>query len=226
MSKKGKTMELLKLDQVTYAVGNHAILKGITLIVDKGDCISVVGGSGSGKSTFMKLCADLISPSLGEMFFEGKPYVAYDPMNIRKKISYVVQIPYLFGNTVYDNLSFPFNVRKEKPDQEKMKEWMQSLNLDESYLYKDINGLSGGEKQRICLIRNLIYKPDILLLDEATSALDTTNEKCAEKIVQKLNGEGVTIIWITHSLEQSESIFNRRLTMEAGLVIKEERISK
>ncbi|MGL4798700.1 MAG: ATP-binding cassette domain-containing protein, partial [Cellulosilyticaceae bacterium] len=86
----------------------------------------------------------------------------------------------------------------------------------ESYIEKEINGLSGGEKQRIALIRNLIYTPDVLLLDEVTASLDKENAVVVEGYIKALNEKGVTVLWITHSETQSTAIFNKRLVVEDG----------
>lgn len=215
-------MSILSIKNIYYNTDNLRILNGISLDIKKGECISLVGESGSGKSTLMKLCADLITVSQGDILYEGKSYKDYNPLELRKKISYCVQIPYLFGSSVYENLEFPFKIRHEKMDKDKVIKLLNKFNLNESYLQKDINSLSGGEKQRISLIRNLIYTPKILLLDEVTSALDSENTKIIEQYVKELNESGVTILWITHDLEQSKGIFNKRVTISKGKISKVE----
>ncbi|MTK11130.1 MAG: ATP-binding cassette domain-containing protein, partial [Clostridiaceae bacterium] len=90
------------------------------------------------------------------------------------------------------------------------------FNMSTDYLEKDTINLSGGEKQRISLIRSLIFKPEVLLLDEVTSALDVDNTKIVENIINNLNEEGVTILWITHNPEQSRKYANKILTIENG----------
>lgn len=217
-------MNILRLKEVSYNSGNDKILNGISFAVKKGDCISIVGQSGSGKSTLLKLCADLIPISSGQIYFKEKCYTNYNPVELRKLVSYCVQIPYLFGNTVYDNLEFPFKVRNEKVDKNKIKMLLNKFNLDESYLEKDINFLSGGEKQRIAIIRNLIYTPEILLLDEATASLDKKNASIVENYIKELNKNGVTVLWVTHNEEQSKSIFNKRIVISEGKVSKMEEI--
>ncbi|MGL5675618.1 MAG: ABC transporter ATP-binding protein [Cellulosilyticaceae bacterium] len=219
-------MNILSVKDVSYQVNSLEILKGITFDIEQGDCLSVVGQSGSGKSTLLKLCADLLPLSGGELKFKEKSYTAYQPTDLRKQISYCVQIPHLFGRTVYDNLNFPFQVRHEKMNREKVSELLKTFNLDESYIEKEINGLSGGEKQRIALIRNLIYTPDVLLLDEVTASLDKENAAVVERYIKKLNEKGVTVLWITHSETQSTSIFNKRLVIEDGKVSKLEVIGE
>lgn len=209
-------MNILNLKNITYSSNDTEILKDISLEVKKGDCISIIGESGSGKSTLLKLCADLLPLSSGDIYFEGKSYENLDPTVLRKNISYCIQLPVLFGKLVYDNLEFPFKIRNEKIDMIRINALLKEFNLGEDILNKDINSLSGGEKQRIAIIRNLCFSPKVLLLDEATSALDFENAKIVENYVEKLNREGVTVLWITHSLSQSEGIFNKRLVLSKG----------
>lgn len=215
-------MSILNIENLTFKDKDNIIIDDICLDVNKGDCISIIGESGGGKSTFLRLLADLISPSKGEIKYIGKNYLSYDPIELRRKISYCTQLPYLFGDTVNENLEFPFKIRKKEVDKNRIKELLEVFNLDETYLSKDINSLSGGEKQRISLIRNLIFIPDILLLDETTSALDDDNAIIVEKYIKKLNESGVTIIWVTHNDEQSKRIFNKRIIMENGKIEKVE----
>ncbi|MGG2466478.1 ABC transporter ATP-binding protein [Paraclostridium bifermentans] len=215
-------MSILRLKDIRYISDNTQILDSVNLNIEKGDCVSIIGASGSGKSTLLKICSDLISPTNGEIFFEEKNYLDYDPIELRQKISYCVQIPYLFGKSVFDNLSYPFIIRKKEIDEQRILQFMKKLNLDSDYLHKDINALSGGEKQRVALIRNLMFTPDILLLDEVTSALDKENAKIVESLIKEMNDNGITVIWVTHSLEQSESIFNKRIQIDQGQICTEE----
>ncbi|WP_010294215.1 ABC transporter ATP-binding protein [Clostridium senegalense] len=211
-------MKILSVKDVHYKRENTNILNGVTFNVEKGDCISIIGSSGSGKSTLLKICADLLPINKGELYFKGENYLNYNPLEIRKQISYCVQLPYLFGINVYDNLEFPFKVRKEPFDRYRVIELLKKFNLEEEFLQKDIVNLSGGEKQRVSIIRNLIYTPEIVLLDEATSALDKENSKCVENYIKELNIQGVTVLWVTHNLEQSTSIFNKRILVSEGKI--------
>lgn len=211
-------MNILSIKDVFYNMGDLEILKGISFDIEKGDCMSIVGQSGSGKSTLLKVCADMIPITSGNIYFNGKCYTSYNPIELRKKISYCLQTPELFGKSVCENLEFPFKIRKEQVNKQRIVKLLERFNIDESFLDKDIISLSGGEKQRISIIRNLLYTPDIILLDEATSALDLENAKIVEEYVQELNDLGVTVLWITHSMEQSEKIFNKRITISEGKI--------
>lgn len=218
-------MNILNIKDLYYEADNTKILNGVSISINNGDCISVVGQSGSGKSTLMKLCADLIPITKGSICFNNIDYKNYNPIELRRRISYCTQLPHLFGDTVRENLEFPFKIRKEKINLEKITSLLERFNLNNDYLDKDIKSLSGGEKQRVSIIRNLIYTPDILLLDESTSALDKENSIKVQEYVKELNLSGTTVLWITHSMEQSTSIFNKRIFMSEGKIEKIEVIN-
>lgn len=213
---------ILNIKNLEYESKNTSIINKINLSIKSGECISIIGASGSGKSTFLKLCADLLPLTRGSIEFKGKDYKEYNPILLRRKISYCVQLPYLFGVTVNDNLTFPYLIRKEAIKQERIYELLKRFNLHESILKKEVNSLSGGERQRVALARSLMYIPEILLLDEATASLDPESSLLIEKYIKELNEAGVTVLWITHNLEQSTEIFNKRITIAGGRITKEE----
>ena len=210
------TLTLLEMNNVTYVNDGKTILKDISLNIEQKDFMSIVGASGSGKSTLLKLCSDLISPTNGSIFYKGKEFNDYSPMELRKNIAYCFQTPYLFGDTVMNNINFPFSIRNVKFDSNKVSHLFSLFHMTTDYLLKDVRNLSGGEKQRIALIRSLIFMPQILLLDEITSALDNNNSKIVENVIDSLNKEGITVLWVTHNLEQSMKYANKLLTVEAG----------
>ena len=211
-------LELLKFQNVFYRQENQDILKDVSVSIDPGDYISIVGPSGSGKSTFLKLCCHLISPTQGMIQYKGKSIMEYDPMEFRKNVAYCFQTPYLFGQRVIDNISFPYSIRNQKIDFNRVEELFSLFSLDKNYLRKEIQNLSGGEKQRIALIRTLLFNPEILLLDEVTSALDVDNTFIVENVVRSLNQRGTTILWITHNPKQSKRNANKILTIESGKI--------
>lgn len=211
-------MTILALENVSYVNGGRRILHDISFTVEKGDFLTINGSSGSGKSTLLRLCASLISPSDGKITYNGIDMNSYDAAKLRKSIAYCAQSSCLFGSTVMDNLAFPFMIRNEEYNKERVNGLLSMFGLPGSILDADIKSLSGGEKQRIAMIRALIFIPEVLLLDEVSSALDTENSLAAENVVHDLNKKGVTVLWITHDPAQSHRYANRLMTLEAGRI--------
>lgn len=209
-------MSLLEFKNVFFTGNNKNILNNFTISINSGDYISIVGPSGSGKSTFLKLCCHLISPTEGEIKYKNKSIIEQNPTDLRKEIAYCFQTPILFGETVMDNISFPYLIRNIKVDLKRAEELFLLFNLDKDYVKKETKNLSGGEKQRIALIRTLLFEPEILLLDEITSALDVENTSIVENVIKSLNENGTTILWVTHNPEQSRRNAHKLLTIESG----------
>lgn len=215
-------MALLELSNISYIVKDKSIIRDVSLSVNQGDYITIVGPSGSGKSTLLKLCSDLISPTSGTITYDGRPLTAIDPESYRKEVGYCFQRPYLFAKTVRRNILFPYDIRGMKLDMERIKYLFGLLHMPMEYLERRNDELSGGEMQRICLIRSLIFEPKVLLLDEVTSALDSVNTSIVEQVIDELHNKGMTIVSITHSEEQSLRKANRRITIVDGVLAKEE----
>lgn len=215
-------MALLELSNISYVANDKSIIRDVSLSVNQGDYITIVGPSGSGKSTLLKLCSDLISPTSGTITYDGRPLTAIDPESYRKEVGYCFQRPYLFAKTVRRNILFPYDIRGMKPDMERIKYLFGLLHMPMEYLERRNDELSGGEMQRICLIRSLIFEPIVLLLDEVTSALDSVNTSIVEQVIDELHNKGMTIVSITHSEEQSLRKANRRITIVDGVLAKEE----
>lgn len=209
-------MTFLKLDEIYFEVEEKTIIDNISLEVKEGDFISIVGPSGSGKSTLLKLISNLISPTKGKIFYKNKNFDDYNPIELRKMIGYIFQTPYLFGDFVKENLEYPYKVRNQEMDEDRISQLFSLFKMDTGYINRDVRNLSGGEQQRIALIRSLLFMPEVLLLDEITSALDEENKEIVEEVICSLNQGGTTVMWVTHDLEQSRKYSNKLLTIENG----------
>lgn len=197
-------MALLEVKSMSFSSEGKDILKNINLQVEEGDFISITGPSGSGKSTLLKIIATILSKSTGEVLYREKPIESYEPHEYRKEVSYCFQTPVLFGETVKDNLAFPYEIRNQEFDRRKASEYLQSVGMTEAFLEKTVHSLSGGEKQRVALIRNILFQPRILLLDEVTSALDETNREIIWKWLRSLRKSSVmTILMVSHNEEEA-----------------------
>ncbi|MGE9553687.1 iron efflux ABC transporter ATP-binding subunit FetA [Erwinia amylovora] len=190
---------LLDVQDISFVQNGTTLLAPVSLQLNAGEFILLTGPSGSGKSTLLKIISTLLEPSGGELLFKGQPVSGIKPESYRQQVSYCFQTPVLFGNTVYDNLALPWQIRQKKADVAVLKHWLKQVNLPEEMLEKKTEQLSGGEKQRVALLRNLQFLPEILLLDEITSALDEENKQMINQLIAGLVKEkGVAVIWISH----------------------------
>lgn len=148
----------------------------------------------------------LISPTSGKIQYQGKDISEYEPTEYRKEVSYFFQNAVLFDDTVRENLAFPALIREASFDEEQAVRGLETVQLPSTYIDKPIKELSGGEKQRVALIRNLMYPPKVLLMDEVTSSLDKENREIILSFIRRLNKEEkVTILWITHNQEEIDA---------------------
>ncbi len=194
---------ILEVKHLSFSVGEKEILKDISFKIQKGDFLTIKGPSGSGKSTLLKLIAAIMNPSTGEIIYKGKPLSEYEITDYRKEVSYSFQNAALFGTTVADNLMFPYEIRNEPFDRDRAIALLDKVMLSEQYLDQKITELSGGEKQRVALIRNVLFTPEVLLLDEVTSALDAENRKVISDAILRLNRENkITVLWVTHNTDE------------------------
>lgn len=208
--------EIFRLEHIGFKVENQQILEDISLTINKGDIVTVTGPSGGGKSTLLKLMGSLISPTSGKIHYKEKEISTYEPTEYRKQVSYFFQNAVLFDQTVRQNLSFPADIREENFDEVRAKEGLETVQLSSTYLDKPVKDLSGGEKQRVALIRNLMYPPEVLLMDEVTSSLDKENREIILSFIRRLNEEEqVTILWITHNQEEI-NVSNEIITLVDG----------
>lgn len=211
-------MAILKLRNVAYQAGQKQILQNVSFEVEEGAFLTLIGPSGAGKSTILKLIANLINPTSGKIFFREKDIMKIDPLIYRRSVSYCFQQPSLFGEKVADNLSFPYEVRKQAVDRKRLLQLLHEVSLEADYLDKDVTSLSGGEKQRIALIRNLFFLPEVLLLDEVTTGLDEDNKAIVHQLIERVHQQGVTIIQVTHDQDEITAAKNIIRIKKGGIL--------
>ena len=189
---------IFNVQQLGLTIDNHQLLHNVSFSVAKGDWLTIIGPSGSGKSTLLRCLATLMTPTSGSIEYAGKPLTSYEKIAYRREVSYCFQQPSLFGETVYDNLVFPFSIRNVTPNEARMVELLEQVQLPASMLRQPITELSGGEKQRVALIRNVMFEPAVLLLDEVTTGLDADTKQLVLNWLHQLNQAGVTVVAVTH----------------------------
>ncbi|MEI2266985.1 iron efflux ABC transporter ATP-binding subunit FetA [Erwinia sp. CGal63] len=208
---------LLDVQNVGYSQQGVELLTPVSFQLNAGEQLCLTGPSGSGKSTLLKIIASLLEPTSGALRFQGDAVARLRPERYRLQVSYCFQTPTLFGETVRDNLAFPWRIREKKADATLMRRWLERVRLPGEILDKPVGQLSGGEKQRIALLRNLQFPPTVLLLDEVTSALDEENKRVIADLIKETASEQSTaIIWITHDTAEI-SRASRLLTLEKPL---------
>lgn len=199
---------LLELKNIikTYDTGTDdvPVLKGVSLSIEKGDYLAIMGPSGSGKSTLMNIIGCLDKPSSGEYFLDSKDILSLTDNELSEirahKIGFVFQsFQLLKGETALQNVMLPLSFAGVKKN---LRAEIAEKALDRVGLRERMNflptQLSGGQKQRVAIARALVNNPDIILADEPTGALDQKSGKSVMELFEKLNSEGVTIVIITH----------------------------
>ena len=211
----------LHIHDVNYSIGDVHILKSITGSFPRGKITTLVGPSGAGKTTLLKLCNGLISPTSGDIFIDDKPISTYEPVELRRRVGIALQSAPMIKGTVYHNLALPMELKGEKLPEGDAIRFLEDVGLDEQFLHRKTNDLSGGQRQKVSIARTLINRSEILLLDEITSALDRTSLHEIEELIVKINKlYGTTIIWITHNLKQALSIGDYTWILMDGQVIE------
>ena len=187
---------------------SRPVIDDISLSIDKGSFVVILGHNGSGKSTLAKLIVGLLEKKSGQIFFDGEEINRKNIRNLQTKTALVFQNPdnQFIGSTVEDDIAFGLENRQFPHDkmQEEIEKFAESVNMLD-YLKKEPINLSGGQKQRVALAGALILRPEILILDEATSMLDPKGKSTVRKVIKKIHQENsdLTIISITHDVDEA-----------------------
>ena len=206
---------IFTLNHVGFSPNRQAILEDINLSIPEGTFMTITGPSGSGKSTLLRLLATLLTPTTGTILYDGQPQNFLSKPNYRQAVSYCFQQSSLFGETVRDNLAFPFILRALPFDVARATAALASVELSTAMLETPITALSGGEKQRVALIRNLLFLPHVLLLDEVTTGLDADTKDCVHRLIETHHQAGLTVLSVTHD-ETEIAAAQSLLTIRAG----------
>jgi len=190
------------------------ILKGIDADVPKDDITAVVGPSGAGKSTLLRAINRLVEPTAGEVYLDGEPTSAMSPLELRRRVGMVFQLPALFGATVEEATLYGARLAGRSADAGRL---LEMAGLDASFKGKAPQSLSVGEQQRVSIARALALGPEVLLMDEPTSALDEAARRRIEELVRELNASlGLTIVLVSHDLDQVERVADRVVLLVGG----------
>lgn len=213
---------MLRVENISKSFDKLKVLKNISLEVNRGDKVVIIGPSGSGKSTFLRCINYLAKPDSGKIYFNDQEI---DDNNIglyRQKIGMVFQNFNLFNNlTVMDNIILApvkLGIYSEKDARKKAMEYLERIGLaDKTQVYP--SSLSGGQKQRVAIVRTLMMKPEMILFDEPTSALDPEMVKEVQDLMIELANEGMTMIVVTHEVSFVKKVATKIVFMDEGKII-------
>lgn len=214
----------IEFDNVWFKYNEEWILKGVSFTVKKGDTVAIVGPTGAGKSTIVQLLPRLFDVQKGEIRINGTPIKSFTQKSLRNLIGFVPQRPFLFLDTVAQNISYGLKFTPEQIQEAARKAHAEEFitKLAQGYqteLAETGKNLSGGQQQRLAIARALVKNAPILVMDEATSSLDTVSEHHIKTAIQKLRGQ-VTQIIIAHRLSTIEDA-DKIIYLEKGEKIAE-----
>ena len=217
---------MIKYNNVSLCCStNGLILDGLNFEIQEGEFFVLVGPSGSGKTTTLKLINRLIEQTEGDIHFEDKRLKDYDLRELRLKTGYVLQQIALFPNlTVAENIALIPEMKNfdKKEIKEKTEDLLQKVGLNpKHYMNRLPKELSGGEKQRVGILRAIIANPKILLMDEPFSALDPLSKVQLQDLIKTLHNEyKMTTVFVTHDMDEAMKLADRICVLKNGKVVQ------
>jgi len=218
------TTPIIEFRSVGYTVGSTVILAGIDLSVARGETLVLLGESGCGKTTTLKMINRLIEPTSGEVLVSGKPTTEWDAVDLRRHIGFVLQEAGLMPHfSVAENIGLVPNLlgwERERTG-ERVREMMELVGLDATKFGDRFpHELSGGQRQRVGVARALAADPEIVLLDEPFGALDAiTRNKLQREFAELVRSLEKTAVFVTHDLHEAMLLGSRIALMEAGRIV-------
>ena len=210
---------MINTDNLVKKYGKVKAVNNVSINIGKGEIVGLLGPNGAGKTTIMKILTGYHFPSNGRASINGFD-VYENPLKVKESIGYLPEMAPLYNElNVYEYLSFIADVRKISPDtkQKEIERVVEECGLD-AVLYRQIDKLSKGYRQRVGLAQAIIHSPDILILDEPTTGLDPNQIIEIRKLIKKL-GEKKTVILSTHILQEVEAVCNRVLILNKGSIV-------
>lgn len=216
---------IIRYEQVSKSFGDQAVLQNFSLDVFPGELLTIIGRSGCGKTTALKLVNGLVCPDSGRMLVQGKNVAGSDPVALRRRIGYVIQSVGLFPHmTVEKNIAYVPSISgmagwKGQDRREKVSALLAQVGLDPALANRYPRTLSGGQRQRVGIARALAAGPEILLMDEPFGAVDEITRGQLQEELHKIHREnGITILFVTHDIDEALKLGTRVLVLDQGKI--------
>ena len=214
---------MIKYDHVAKTYTDIPVLKDVSFEINRGDLFVLVGPSGSGKTTLLKMFNRITVPTDGDVYYQGKKIKDYDLQQLRLKTGYVLQESSLFPNlNIQDNIAIQLEQQGVDKEQRhhRAQELLRAVEMDpQIYARRMPNELSGGEQQRVGIIRALAAKPEVILMDEPFSALDPVVRHQLQDLVLKLQKQThTTIIFVTHDMQEALRLGTKIAVLKDGIL--------
>lgn len=214
---------IIRFENVTKRYGENLVIPGLDLCIAPGEFVAVVGRSGCGKTTVLKMVNALVVPDSGTVYVDGKDVAAEDHIQLRRGIGYAIQGSGLFPHmTVAQNIAYVPNLlngRDKQRTKEAMQKWTRVVGLDEDILSRYPDELSGGQQQRVGIARSLAASPAILLMDEPFGAVDEITRKSLQDEIKRIHSETkVTVMFVTHDVGEAMKLATKILVLDAGQI--------
>lgn len=217
-------MGLIQVNGFQKSFGDKRVHKDVTFDVRKGECLGLIGGSGTGKSVLLRSLIGLEKPDSGEVIFDGikvNELNEHDLIEVRKRMAYAFQGGALFDSmTVFDNLAYPLREHTNMKDAEiedRIMRLLKDFGLEGNHNVMPAN-LSGGMQKRVGLARSIILGPEVILYDEPTAGLDPYNTHKIQELILRLKSTGVTSILVTHDMPVAFSVCDRIAMLMEGRI--------
>ena len=217
---------LLRLERVSLqaTVGSALLLQDISLSIQPGEKVGIVGASGSGKTSLLRLLNRLVSPTQGKIYINGALAEDLAIVQLRRTVVLSTQEPKLMGMTVKEALSYPLRLQQlsESEIGDRLDTWTNLLRIREEWFDKTELQLSLGQRQLVAIARALMMQPQVILLDEPTSALDLGTANHLLTVLNELNqSQNLTVIIVNHQLELIKDFCDRLLLIEGGTLAED-----
>ena len=208
---------------IKKAYGDNVVIEDLNLKIEQGEFVSIVGSSGCGKTTTLKMVNGLIEPTSGSVFINNEDIKTKNLIELRRGIGYAIQGSVLFPHlNVEQNISYVPNLLNKKDKtktRDAVSKWMQIVGLDEDIMHRYPNELSGGQQQRVGIARALAASPSILLMDEPFGAVDEITREQLQKEMKRIHNETkITILFVTHDISEALKLGTKVLVMNQGKI--------